>query len=136
VQDLQAKLDRAAKAFTGQMQDIRADNIDKWIKEMKDAGKRTRNNYRMAMVTLFSYAREKGCLPRGQQTEAEFVTRFDDKKGGKIGIYTPKQFATLLRYVNERFLPFVALGGFAGLRTSRFCDWNGKMCGLKKASLR
>jgi len=117
VQDLQAKLNRAAKAFTGQLRDIRADDIDKWIKGMEGAGKRTRNNYRMAMVTLFSYAREKGYLPRGQQTEAEFVTRFDDKKGGKIGIYTPKQFATLLRYVDERFVPFVALGGFAGLRS-------------------
>lgn len=117
VQDLQAKLNRAAKAFSGQLRDIRADDIDKWIKDMKDAGKRTRNNYRMAMVTLFSYAREKGYLARGQQTEAEFVTRFDDKKGGKIGIYTPKQFGVLLRYVDERFLAFVALGGFAGLRS-------------------
>ena len=117
VQDLQAKLNRAAKAFTAQLRDIRADDIDKWIKGMEGAGKRTRNNYRMAMVTLFSYAREKGHLPRGQQTEAEFVTRFDDKKGGKIGIYTPKQFATLLRYVDERFVSFVALGGFAGLRS-------------------
>lgn len=117
VQDLQAKLNRAAKAFTAQLRDIRADDIDKWIKGIEGAGKRTRNNYRMAMVTLFSYAREKGYLPRGQQTEAEFVTRFDDKKGGKIGIYTPKQFATLLRYVDDRFVPFVALGGFAGLRS-------------------
>lgn len=117
VQDLKAKLNRAAKAFTGQLRDIRANDIDKWIKGMEGAGKRTRNNYRMAMVTLFSYAREKGYLPRGQRTEAKFVTRFDDKKGGKIGIYTPKQFATLLRYVDERFVPFVALGGFAGLRS-------------------
>jgi len=117
VQDLQAKLNRAAKAFTGQLRDIRAIDIDQWIKGMEGAGKRTRNNYRMAMVTLFSYAREKGYLARGQQTEAEFVTRFDDKKGGKIGIYTPKQFSTLLRYVDERFVPFVALGGFAGLRS-------------------
>jgi len=117
VQDLQAKLNRAAKAFTGQLRDIRADDIDKWIKGMEGAGKRTRNSYRMAMVTFFSYAREKGSLPRGKQTEAEFVTRFDEKKGGKIGIYTPEQFATLLRHVDERFAPFVALGGFAGLRS-------------------
>jgi len=117
VQDLQAKLNRAAKAFTGQVRDIRATDIDQWIKGMEGAGKRTRNNYRMAMVTLFSYAREKGYLARNQQTEAEFVTRFDGKKGGKIGIYTPKQFITLLRYIDERFVAFVALGGFAGLRS-------------------
>lgn len=78
---------------------------------------RTKNNYRMAMVTLFSYARDKNYLPRGEQTEAEFVTRHDGKKGGSIGIYSPQEFATLLQYVDERFLPFVALGGFAGLRS-------------------
>ncbi len=117
VEDLTSKLKRAAKAFTGQLRDIRADDIDGWIKDMKGAGKRTKNNYRMAMVTLFSYARDKKYLPRGEQTEAEFVTRFEDKKSGVIGIYTPRQFATLLQYVERRFLPFVALGGFAGLRS-------------------
>jgi integrase len=117
VQDLNAKLGRASRAFTGQVREIRADDLDKWIDDMKDAGQRTKNNYRMALVTLFSYARDKNHLPRGEQTEAEFVTRFDGKKAGLIGIYTPREFAILLNYVDERFLPFVALGGFAGLRS-------------------
>ncbi|MBN8710129.1 MAG: hypothetical protein BGO12_00235 [Verrucomicrobia bacterium 61-8] len=117
VEDLTSKLKRAAKAFDGQIREIRADDIDKWLDGMDDAGDRTKNNYRMALVTLFSYARDKNHLPRGEQTEAEFVTRHDGKKGGAIGIYTSKEFATLLNYVDERFLPFVALGGFAGLRS-------------------
>ncbi len=116
-QDLQAKLNRGAKAFTGQIRDIRADDIDQWLDNMTDAGGRTKNNYRMALMTLFSYARDKNHLPRGEQTEAEFVTRIDDKRAGAIGIYTPKEFAILLHYVAEKFLPFVALGGFAGLRS-------------------
>lgn len=117
VEDLTAKLKRAAKAFTGQLREIRATDLDGWIDGMEDAGLRTKNNYRMAVITLFSYARDKNFLPRGQQTEAEFVTRYDDKKGGTIGIYSPQHFATLLRFVDERFLPFVTLGGFAGLRS-------------------
>ncbi len=117
VQDLQAKLNRAAKAFTGQVREIRADDIDRWLNGMEDAGERTKNNYRMALLTLFSYARDKNHLPRGEKTEAEFATRHDDKKGGAIEIYTPEQFATFLRYVDERFVPFVALGGLAGLRS-------------------
>lgn len=116
-QDLQAKLNRAAKAFTGQIRDIRADDIDQWLDDMTEASGRTKNNYRMALLTLFSYARDKNHLPRGEQTEAEFSTRIDDKKAGAIGIYTPKEFAILLHYVAEKFLPFVALGGFAGLRS-------------------
>jgi len=117
VEDLTSKLKRAARAFDGDVREIRAVDIDKWIDGMDDAGDRTKNNYRMAMVTLFSYARDKNYLPRGEQTEAEFVTRYDDKKSGAIGIYTPLEFATLLHYVDERFVPFVALGGFAGLRS-------------------
>lgn len=117
VGDLTSRLKRAAKAFDGQIREIRADDIDKWISGMEDTENRTRNNYRVVMVTLFSYARDKNHLPRGEQTEAEFVTRYDDKRGGVIGIYTPKEFATLLHCVEERFVPFVALGGFAGLRS-------------------
>ena len=64
-----------------------------------------------------SYARNKNYLPRGEQTEAEFTTRLDDIKSGAIGIDTLEQFAVLLKCVDERFLPFVALGGFAGLRS-------------------
>ncbi len=117
VADLHAKFGRASRAFTGQIREIRADDIDKWIDDMKDAGERTKNNYRRALLTLFSYARSKNHLPRGEQTEAEFANRFDDKKSGAIGIYTPEQFGVLLKYVDERFVPFVALGGFAGLRS-------------------
>jgi len=117
VADLRAKLKRASKTFTGEIRDIRASDMDRWIDEMKDAGERTRNNYRKAMLTLFSYARNKNYLPRGEQTEAEFTTRLKDRKTGTIGIYKPEQFAALLRYIDERFVPFVALGGFAGLRS-------------------
>jgi integrase len=82
----------------------------------EEASGRTKNNYRMALLTLFSYARDKKHLPRGERTEAEFATRYDDK-GGDIGIYTPEEFRTLLENIEERFVPFIALGGFAGLRT-------------------
>jgi len=114
--DLKSKLKKASGVFKGQIRGIRADDIDEWLSGMKKASGRTKNNYRMALLTLFSYARDKKHLPRGEKTEAEFATRYDDK-GGDIGIYTPDQFRTLLENIEERFIPFIALGGFAGLRT-------------------
>ena len=114
--DLKSKLKRASGVFKGQIRGIRADDIDEWLSGMKKASGRTKNNYRMALLALFSYARDKKHLPRGEKTEAEFATRFDDK-GGDIGIYTPEEFRTLLENIEERFVPFIALGGFAGLRT-------------------
>ena len=122
--DLDTKLKKAARAFSGQIREIRADDIDAWLSGMTEASGRTKNNYRMALLTLFSYARDKRHLPREERTEAEFSTRYDDK-GGNIGIYTPKQFRVLLTNIDERFLPFVALGGFAGLRSIEILrlDW-------------
>ena len=114
--DLKSKLKKASGVFRVQIRGIRADDIDEWLSGMKKASGRTKNNYRMALLTLFSYSRDKKHLPRGEKTEAEFATRFDDK-GGDIGIYTPEQFRTLLENIEDRFVPFIALGGFAGLRT-------------------
>ena len=114
--DLAVRLKKAVKVFKGQVREIRADDIDQWLLGMNKVTGRTRNNYRMALLTVFSYARDKKHLPRGEKTEAEFATRFQDK-GGDIGIYTPDQLRTLLTKVEPRFVPFVALGAFAGLRT-------------------
>ena len=115
--DMQARLHTAGKSFTGFIADVRAPQIDEWLASMKDTGGRTKNNYRMALITLFSFARQKSHLPRGQQTEAEFSARYNDK-GGEIGIYTPEQLEILLSRIEPRLVPFVAIGAFAGLRSA------------------
>ena len=38
--------------------------------------------------------------------------------GGDIGIYTPAQLSVMLTGIEAKLIPFVALGGLAGLRTS------------------
>ncbi len=117
VLDMQARLNRAAKSFSGNIGDIRSAQIDEWLSSLKDATGRTKNNYRAALITLFAFARQKGYLPRGQETEAEFAARFNGK-GGEIGIYTPAQLEILLTRIDPRLLAFVAIGAFAGLRTA------------------
>ena len=83
---------------------------------MKTSG-RTKNNYRKSIATLLSFARTKGFLPRGQKTEAEFSTRFDDK-GSAIGVYSAAELAILLTHIANKFIPFVSIAAFAGLRSS------------------
>ena len=124
--DLRVKLARAADAFSGQaIADITTDDIDSWLRSMAGISGRSRNNYRAALATLFSFARSKGYLPRGQQTEAQFATRYQDK-GSPIGIYTPAELRVLLTNIEKRFVPFVAIGAFAGLRSAEICrlDWS------------
>lgn len=115
--DMQARLNRAAKFFTGNIGEITSLQIDDWLSALTDTTGRTKNNYRASLITLFAYARQKGYLARGQETEAEFAARYNGK-GGEIGIYAPAQLNVLLSEINPRFVPFVAIGAFAGLRTA------------------
>ncbi len=117
VLDMQARLNRAAENFAGHISEVRSSQIDDWLTSMEEATGRTKNNYRTALITLFSFARQKGYLPRGQETEAEFSARYDDK-GGEIGIYSPAQLELLLTRIEPRFVPFIAIGAFTGLRSA------------------
>ena len=138
VYDMQAKLTRATRAFTGQVANVTTDDVDLWLKGLKGTSALTKNNYRKALAVLFSFARKKGHLPRGRQTEVEFSSRYEDK-GGEIGVYSPAELDVLLTNIEKRFVPFVAIGAFAGLRSAEIARltwddirWNHGDIELKK----
>lgn len=86
---------------------------------------RTRNNYRGAFCTIFSYARKMGYLPRGIETEAEHVlvaaenkTKQERAAGLQRRIYTPAEMQKILDELPVRWTSLVVLGAFAGLRTA------------------
>ena len=116
IEDCTSRLSRAAKAFRGFIQRITTADVESWLDSIKVAG-RTRNNYRATLCTLFSFARARGYLPRGERTEAELTMKTSDR-GGEIGIYTPTELSVMLASIEARWVPFVALGAFAGLRTA------------------
>jgi integrase len=112
-----------AKAFKTNIGSVRVEEIDRWLIGLKVAP-RTQNNYRASVATLFSFARNRGYLPRDTKTEAELAMVATDR-GGAIGIYSPDALKTMLTGLPERFTAHVALGGLAGLRTSEIgrLDW-------------
>jgi integrase len=124
IEDCTSRLSRAAKAFRGYLQRITCLDIEAWLDSIKAAG-RTRNNYRAALCTVFSFARSRGYLPRNERTEAELTMKASDR-GGEIGIYTPKELSIMLTGIETKFLPLVALGAFAGLRTAEIhrLEWH------------
>ncbi|MFZ4779680.1 MAG: tyrosine-type recombinase/integrase [Terrimicrobiaceae bacterium] len=86
---------------------------------------RTRNNYRTAFCTLFSYARKRRYLPRNVETEAENMLGSKDNISNKQRaeslnrrIYTPLEMQRILDNIPDRWIPFVALGAFAGIRAA------------------
>ena len=123
VEDCTSRLSRAAKAFRGFIQRTTTPDLEAWLDSIHVAG-RTRNNYRATLCTLFSFARCRGYLPRDERTEAELCMKASDC-GGDIGIYTPAKLSVMLTGIEAKWIPFVALGGLAGLRASEIhrLDW-------------
>jgi len=71
----------------------------------------------MLIVTLFSFARATGYLPKDRSTEAGHVARAKDR-GGVIEIFNCDEMSRLLSAARDDVLPYVVLGAFAGIRTA------------------
>ena len=76
-----------------------------------------------SVQTLFSYAKLKKYLPKDHD-ELDAVPLAKDK-GGEIEIFTPVELEELLNAANDRLVPFLALGAFAGIRHAEIqrLDW-------------
>ena len=112
--DISRRLDKFAGSFKCQVASVKTDEISDWLKTIKATG-RNGNNYRNAVCTLFSHARERGHLPREKKTEAELLKRSKESVE-EIGIYTPKEIRRVLGAASGAVRAAIAIGAFAGLR--------------------
>ncbi|CAN5624758.1 hypothetical protein BH09VER1_BH09VER1_14020 [soil metagenome] len=121
--DCRVRLARAARAFHAQIMDIKPEDIDAWL-SLGKRSPRAVNNDRTTLVTLFEFAKSKGYLPRDLETAAKQSIK---RKAidSEIQILTPENFALLLKHTPKKFIPFVAIGGFAGVRSAEIfrMDW-------------
>lgn len=114
------------KKFTGAFHcnigTVSGADIDTWLRGL-DVGPRTRNNLRNSVQTLFGYAKARKYLPKDHD-ELDAVARAKDGDG-EIEIFTPKELAEILTHADERVIPFLALGAFAGIRHAEIqrLDW-------------
>src|SRR5262245_1024899 len=113
---LKSDLTRFKNSFQTNIGSLTSAVIEDWLLAQK-VGARTRNNLRTSIVTLFHFARSRGYLPKGQPTEADDVRRAKDR-GGKVGILTPKQLASLISKAPADIRLYLAVGAFTGMRTS------------------
>jgi integrase len=124
VYQISSDLTRFKNAFHVNISAVTPALIEDWLKG-QDITARTRNNLRASIVTLFNFAKRRGYLPRGIRTDAEDVPRAKEP-GGKIGILTPKQLASVISKVPTDVQLYLALGAFTGMRTSEMLrlDWS------------
>jgi integrase len=95
---------------------IRSDEIEDFLDSKKATGRR-RINLRSEIITLFRYAQNRlRALPRDRKTEAELVEK-DQTKRKPAETFSPEEFESLLGAVRPEWLPWLVLGGLAGIRT-------------------
>ena len=113
--DIENKLNRFSSAFRCYISSIQPEEISNWIS--KEATGRNANNLRSSISTLFSFARDKGYLPRERIHAAKLVKK-KKENSPPIGIYTPEEIRRILAATDKRFIPALAIAAFAGLRSS------------------
>jgi integrase len=113
LKDLRLRLKRFSDYFPCQLSEIAAPQIEDFLRSLELSG-RSRNNYRRTIGTLLKFAQARRYLPKGE-TEIDNVSRAKQAVGD-IGIFTPKEMATLLESADPELIPFLAIGAFAGLR--------------------
>ena len=100
----------------GTMADTWRDREPKAGSTWKAIGPRRRDNIRDAVVGLFQHAKEHGYLPEDRLTAAEKVKRLNAVH--EVKFYTPEQLVKFFTIVREEWIPWLALGAFAGMRSS------------------
>ncbi len=113
--DLRARLTRFAEAFVVDISTVATADVQRWLDGLKLAPQSAKN-FRTVLHTLFAFAESRGYIFKGGNPVAD--TEHISANGGKIEIFTPDEIAGLLKAAPVDFLPVVALGAFAGLRTA------------------
>jgi integrase len=116
-------LGKFTKKFgTEVIESVTGTQIDDWLRT-SGLSARTRNNLRSTVQTLFNYAKARRHLPKDHD-EIESVQLMKDRDG-EIEVFTPDELTELLACTDERLLPFLTLGAFAGVRHAEIqrLDW-------------
>jgi integrase len=115
IKDIRYRCGRFADAFQCAIHEVTAPQVEDFLHGLK-LSPRSYINFRRVLKMMFDYARRRGYIPKDQDP-FEDVERIKDF-GSEIAIYTPAEMKRLLQAADTDYLPCLALGGFAGLRSS------------------
>ncbi|HXE42086.1 MAG TPA: hypothetical protein VN516_03590 [Candidatus Baltobacteraceae bacterium] len=107
-------MEKFADDCTKEAANVTTHDVQDWLDGQKLAAQHYRN-FRTVLNTLFEHARARSyCF----KNPIEEVEKIKVPNGGNITIFSPDEIASLLSSSSPEFLPVVALGAFAGLRTA------------------
>ncbi len=116
LRDLNSRLNRFAETFQKNVGDVTTPELQSWLDDMKLSA-RSVKNYRAALEMLFTFAESRGYVAKGCNP-VDDTEKVAGVSAGAIEIFKPKEITALLNHAPRKYLPLVALGAFAGLRTA------------------
>lgn len=121
--DLRSRLDRFAKSFQCDIADVKAGEIQDFLLGLKLSPKSI-NNFRTAISNLFSFARLKRYVAKDHKPMEEVKEVKEPER--EVGIYTPAEVQLLIQHAPPKFLAYVVIAAFAGLRQSEIerLEWH------------
>jgi integrase len=124
LKDLECRLNRFADAFQLNIGGVSGTMLQTWLDGMKGSG-RTKRNYLAAIAALFRFCIKRKYLPKDAIEEIESVQQ-QREDSGEIEIFTPTEMAEILSVSRPEMVPWLAIAGFAGLRSAEICrlDWS------------
>jgi len=121
MQDLRYRLTRFAESFHKDTCNVTTALIQEWLDAQK-LGAQSYANYRRVIHLLFKFAVARGYAVDNPVAGAERVK----VRKGEIEIFSPVEIARLLAAASPDFLPCLAIGAFAGLRSAEIerLEWS------------
>lgn len=121
LQDLRYRLNRFAKHCQRDACDVTTPQIQEWL-DSEDLSPQGYTNFRRVLNLFFEFCVARGYASDNPVASVESI----EVKGGATAIFTPKEIARLLSVVSADFLPCIALGAFAGLRSAEIerLEWS------------
>jgi integrase len=120
---LDSRLNRIAGAFQMNIGGVSGTMLQRWLDNMEGSG-RTKRNYLAVVAALFRFAIRRKYLPKDAMEEIEAVQQAKEDNG-EIEIFTPAEMREMLTAARPEMIPWLAIAGFAGLRSAELqrLDW-------------
>ncbi len=121
LQDLRTRLGKFAGDFQKDTCNVTTAEIQEWLDNQKLASQ-SYANYRRVVYLLFEFAMARSYISDNPVASVESVKI----RNGEIKIFTPTEISRLLTASTADFLPCLALGAFAGLRSAEIerLEWS------------
>ena len=119
--DLKGRLERFADDCMKDVGDVTTANVQDWLDRQIFAPQNYKN-FRTVLFTFFKFAVSRGFASDNPVDGVEKIKVRD----GDVEIFTPSEIARLLSATTPEFLPCVAIGAFAGLRSAEIerLEWS------------